>query len=130
MAGAPRERSRPDARSDAPALPSTFATPAGAVDAARNAARRVNLPSQRGRRRTAEVQVPLGSLVTAPAPSGAHVARCGECAGTFLTRLAMTLTDGTPVTFVSCHQCEAKAWVAADGSALALDAVLSSATRA
>jgi hypothetical protein len=123
MARAPR------ARSDAAALPSTFATPAGAVSAARNAADRVKLPSQRGRRRTAEVQVPLGSLVTAPAPSGAQAASCAECAGTFLTRLAMTLTDGTPVTFVSCHQCEAKAWIGADGSSLALDAVLSRTTR-
>jgi hypothetical protein len=123
MARAPRERA------DAAALPSTFATPAGAVSAARNAAGRTNVPSQRGRRRTAEVQVPLGSLVTAPAPSTAQVARCAECAGTFLTRLAMTLTDGTPVTFVSCHQCEAKAWIGADGSSLALDTVLGSATR-
>ncbi|GAA2726034.1 hypothetical protein [Cellulomonas aerilata] len=129
MAGPARDRARAAARSDAPALPSTFATPAGAVDAARNAARRAGLPSQRGRRRTAEVQVPLGSLVTAPAPSAAQVARCGECAGTFLTRLAMTLTDGTPVTFVSCHQCEAKAWIAEDGAPLALDEVLTSATR-
>jgi hypothetical protein len=129
MAGAPRARPRAASRSDAAVLPSTFATPAGAVDAARKAARRVNLPSQRARRGTAEVQVPLGSLVTAATPSAAQVARCGECSGTFLTRLAMTLTDGTPVTFVSCHQCEAKAWISADGSALGLDAVLSSATR-
>jgi hypothetical protein len=123
MARAPRARTEPAA------LPSTFATPAGAVSAARGAAGRVRVPSQHGRRRTAEVQVPLGSLVTAPVPATARVARCAECAGTFLTRLPMTLTDGTPVTFVSCHQCEAKAWIAADGSSLGLDAVLSSATR-
>ena len=115
-------------RSDASALPS-FTTPTGAVSAARDAALRGSrLPNQRSRRRTAEVQVPLGSLVTAPA-AAPHAARCVECAGTFLTRLAMTLTDGSPVVFVSCHQCEAKAWFAADGTALPLDAVLSSATR-
>ena len=26
----------------------------------------------------------------------------------------MTLTDGTPVQFASCHHCEAKSWRAAD----------------
>ena len=27
----------------------------------------------------------------------------------------MTLTDGTPVEFVSCHRCEHKIWVDASG---------------
>jgi len=27
----------------------------------------------------------------------------------------MTLTDGTPVEFVSCHRCEHKTWVDASG---------------
>jgi hypothetical protein len=35
----------------------------------------------------------------------------------------MTLTDGSPVDFVSCHDCEHKHWQSADGK-LALAGVL------
>jgi hypothetical protein len=35
----------------------------------------------------------------------------------------MTLTDGTPVQFVSCHRCENRSWVGDDGT-LPVDAVL------
>lgn len=115
-------------RTDAAALPTTFPTPAGAVTAARTGARRApSVPTQRGRR-AAEAPLPLGSLVTAPA--AAHTASCSHCAATSLTRLPMVLTDGTAVTFVSCHECETRAWIGADGDAVQLDAVLSSATKA
>jgi hypothetical protein len=40
----------------------------------------------------------------------------------------MMLTDGSPVDFVSCHDCEHKHWTGADG-ALALDGVLSRARK-
>ncbi|WP_298460403.1 hypothetical protein [uncultured Cellulomonas sp.] len=117
---------------DAPALPTTFPTPVGAVTAARTSTRATSsVPSQRGRsRRTEAAPVRLGSIVTATAPAQAHLARCSGCAGTSLTRLAMTLTDGTAVTFVSCHHCEVRAWFAADGAAVGLDAVLGSAAKA
>jgi DNA-directed RNA polymerase subunit M/transcription elongation factor TFIIS len=56
--------------------------------------------------------VPLGSLTQA----GARVeAACSECGSERVTHLAMTLTDGTPVEFVSCHRCEHKTWVDASG---------------
>ena len=35
---------------------------------------------------------------------------CRRCASTRVTRLAMHLTDGTPVIFVSCHRCEGRSW--------------------
>ncbi len=37
-------------------------------------------------------------------------ATCSRCQSTRLTQLAMTLTDGSPVEFTSCHSCEHKSW--------------------
>ncbi|HUV49127.1 MAG TPA: hypothetical protein VMX11_09120 [Actinomycetes bacterium] len=56
--------------------------------------------------------VPLGSLTQAGARTDAA---CSECGSERVTHLAMTLTDGTPVEFVSCHRCEHKTWVDASG---------------
>jgi hypothetical protein len=50
-------------------------------------------------------------------------ARCPECGGTRLTRITMVLTDGSPVDFTSCHNCEHRTW-AQQGSALPIDTVL------
>lgn len=36
---------------------------------------------------------------------------CGSCGGTSLTQLVLVLTDGTPVTFISCHTCEERQWL-------------------
>ena len=47
------------------------------------------------------------SLVTTPASS---LAVCGSCAGTRVTAITMTLTDGSSVDFASCHSCETKSW--------------------
>lgn len=47
------------------------------------------------------------SLVTTPARARAV---CGRCAGSRVTEIRMTLTDGTPVDFTSCHSCEARSW--------------------
>lgn len=40
--------------------------------------------------------------------------RCSRCRSGALTRLAMVLTDGTDVTFVSCQACEQREWLAVD----------------
>ena len=77
-------------------------------------------------RKPPEPPIPLGSISRGgdePAP-GTEV--CGGCGGTTLTRLRMTLTDGTPVVFVSCQDCERTAWFALDGSftELTRDAVI------
>lgn len=58
------------------------------------------------------MSVPLGSLTQAGSRSEIT---CAECGSERVTHLAMTLTDGTPVEFVSCHRCEHKTWVDASG---------------
>lgn len=50
------------------------------------------------------------SLVTTPTR---HLATCASCAGTRVTHLTMTLTDGSVVDFASCHTCEHKSWTQA-----------------
>ena len=47
------------------------------------------------------------SLVTTPTSS---LAVCPSCAGTRVTAITMTLTDGSSVDFSSCHSCETKSW--------------------
>lgn len=54
-----------------------------------------------------------------PDPGGGRTPQtCARCGSESLTRLPMVLTDGTDVTFISCHACEAREWLAleADGS--------------
>ena len=47
------------------------------------------------------------SLATTPTRA---LAVCGACSGNRVTEITMTLTDGSPVAFSSCHRCEAKSW--------------------
>lgn len=65
-------------------------------------------------------QVPLGSLTQR---DNRPDAACVECGSTRVTRLGMTLTDGTPVRFTSCHQCDHRTWEA-DGAELTREHVL------
>jgi len=69
-------------------------------------------PARPPRRRSARVTAPvaLGSLTQAGARPGEP---CRACGSERVTRLAMTLTDGTPVEFTSCHRCEHRSWLAA-----------------
>jgi len=57
-------------------------------------------------------------------PSGS----CPSCGSGRLTALAMTLTDGTPVVFSSCHECEHRTW-SHDGGELQFADVLARATK-
>lgn len=41
---------------------------------------------------------------------------CASCGSERVTSLAMTLTDGTPVSFRSCHDCEHRVWADAVGN--------------
>ena len=68
------------------------------------------------------VGIPLQpkSLVTTPRSA---MPTCTECRTGHLTQLAMTLTDGTPVTFRSCHRCEHRSWFQG-GVELSRDSVL------
>lgn len=65
------------------------------------------------------------SLTRRGARSGAE---CPSCGSQRLTSLAMTLTDGTPVNFSSCHNCEHRVW-ATDAGRLAFADVLTRATK-
>lgn len=55
----------------------------------------------------ARPSVPLGSLTQPGARAGAS---CRACGSERVTRIAMSLTDGSPVTFTSCHRCEHRTW--------------------
>ena len=104
---------------------------AAAVSTARTArtvsASSTKVPGQR-RGRAARVQpaIPLGSLTQPGARAGAHCTACGsDC----VTSLQMTLTDGTPVAFTSCHRCEHRTWNEIGGSSLPVAKVLKKARK-
>jgi hypothetical protein len=78
------------------------------------------IPAQRGRRSAAPA-VPLGSLTQL---SDRFAASCSVCGSSHVTRVAMNLTDGTPVDFTSCHRCEHRTWSRTGGDVLGVDAVL------
>jgi hypothetical protein len=61
-------------------------------------------------------------------PGARTGAVCPSCGSARLTSLSMTLTDGTPVNFSSCHNCEHRVWAAEDGH-LAFADVLTRATK-
>ncbi len=65
------------------------------------------------------------SLVTTPT---SQLATCAQCAGTRVTHISMTLTDGSMVDFASCHSCEHKSWTEA-GTGLDVSAVLNKARK-
>lgn len=69
--------------------------------------------------------VDLGSL-TQP---GARRGTCTACGSTRVTRIEMSLTDGTPVDFTSCLQCEHRSWATLDGTVLSREDVLARTTR-
>ena len=47
------------------------------------------------------------SLVTTPVRA---LPSCAKCTSTRITKIDMTLTDGSPVEFASCHACEHRSW--------------------
>ena len=63
---------------------------------------------------------PLGSLTQR---DHRIMAECRGCGSVHVTRLTMSLTDGTPVDFTSCHRCEHRTWEHA-GAELSVDGVL------
>lgn len=65
------------------------------------------------------------SLVNTPEST---LTRCAACGSTRVTKIAMTLTDGSRVEFTSCHKCEHKTWVQS-GQAIELHSVITKATK-
>jgi hypothetical protein len=68
----------------------------------------------------AQVYVPLGSLTQPGSRTGAS---CTACGSERVTQIAMSLTDGSPVEFTSCHRCEHRTWEQ-QGRALSVARVL------
>ena len=66
----------------------------------------------RSARSRAVVPVALGSLTQPGARQGTV---CQACSSPRVTSLALTLTDGTPVEFTSCHNCEHRTWFSPTG---------------
>ena len=64
------------------------------------------------RRRPTPPPEPLGSITTLGLPDAETPQSCPDCGGGDLTRVEMVLTDSTPVVFISCHDCERRAWFA------------------
>ncbi|MCI2237872.1 hypothetical protein MO973_30755 [Paenibacillus sp. TRM 82003] len=79
-----------------------------------------NSPRAPRRSRAARPTPPLGSLTQA---AHRESAVCGSCGSERVTRLSMSLTDGTEVEFVSCHVCEERSWLS-PGGPLSVDSVL------
>jgi hypothetical protein len=71
----------------------------------------------------ARTSIPLGSLTQPGARSGSG---CRACGSERVTRIAMNLTDGSPVQFTSCHRCEHRTWEeqGIDGGVLPVQRVL------
>ena len=73
------------------------------------------------RTRAARTAPPLGSL-TQPEHRDAAMG-CGSCGSPRVTQLSMSLADGSPVVFISCHVCEERSWHGHTG-VLTVDTVL------
>ena len=83
----------------------------------RTATRTATIPAQR------RAEAP-----TSLTQQGAREQSCPACGSERVTELAMTLTDGSEVDFLSCHRCEHKRWTQG-GQALPLDRVLGKARK-
>jgi hypothetical protein len=83
-------------------------------------------------RRAEQDATPLGSLSSPGQQHAPGTEVCEVCASPRLTRLHLALADGTDVTFVSCHECEHRAWfpIAGDGTPLDRDEVVRRSSRA
>lgn len=64
-----------------------------------------------------------GAVGMRPDPNYLQGVTCTACGSGRITRISMTLTDGSPVDFTSCHDCEHKLWSDHRGD-LALTGVL------
>ena len=84
---------------------------------------------ERKPRRRREAAPALGSLAQPAKTPGPAPRSCTKCGSGALTQLAMDLSDGTPVTFVSCQTCEHRAWFDAEGAEVPMAHVLARSRR-
>jgi ribosomal protein L37E len=103
-------------------------TPTSSPGTALGTASHVTVPAQRGsagtsRRRRGRVPVPALPLGSLTQREHRHTEVCRGCGSPQVTKLSLSLTDGTPVDFISCHRCEHRSWQHA-GSELSVQSVL------
>lgn len=79
-------------------------------------------------RRPAILPNASSSVGMRPDPTLLQGVTCTACNSSRITRISMTLTDGSPVDFTSCHDCEHKAWQGTAGD-LGLPGILDRARR-
>lgn len=109
--------------------PSTSAGPAwpfadaAAASVAADAAGPASAPAAPVRSRRSRTPVPATPLGSLTQSEQRVEAVCAACGSHRVTRLSMTLTDGTPVAFTSCHRCERRSWQGQDDD-LSVDDVL------
>lgn len=73
-------------------------------------------------------QLPAGPLGSLTQRVNRATVECRGCGSPHVTRLSMSLTDGTPVDFTSCHRCEHRIWEHA-GAELTVEGVLARAKK-
>ena len=81
------------------------------------------IPTHIPAQRTPRTAAPVRSATSANPTGG-----CPSCGSARLTVLKMTLTDGTPVQFASCHDCEHRHW-SHEGEDLHFEDVIARATK-
>ena len=69
--------------------------------------------------------VPLGSLTQR---QSSPTTTCAACGSSSVTRIGLSLTDGSPVELTSCHECEHRSWTEY-GQPLTVSRVLDKARR-
>ena len=93
----------------------------------RTASIQSDLPT-RTRRGRGRGQLPSGPLGSLTQRDHRVAAECRGCGSPHVTRLSMSLTDGTPVDFTSCHRCEHRTWEHG-GDPLSVEGVLARARK-
>lgn len=82
------------------------------------------MPGERRQKRRGEPAPTLGSLSRPASAPGPAPRSCTACGSSAVTQLAMDLSDGTPVTFVSCQACEHRVWFDEAGEELPIETVI------
>ena len=83
-----------------------------------------DVQGERRKRRQNDQPPTLGSISRPASAPGPAPRSCTDCGSSAVTQLAMDLSDGTPVTFVSCQACEHRAWFDPAGELIPIESVL------
>ena len=124
---APKAAPKATRQTVTPSATTSTATTAATTGSATTASS--TAPVRRSRSRVSPRIQPTPALGSLTQPGARDGVVCAACGSDCVTRLAMTLTDGTPVSFTSCHRCEHRTWTELGGGPLAVDLVLDKARK-